>query len=219
VRINKFLAQNTALSRRSADQAIAEGRVSINDRTASLGDEVDSSSKVMLDAKPIAPKDPKTTTVLLNKPTGYVCSKDGQGSKTVYDLLPQEYRPLNIAGRLDKDSSGLVLLTNDGELHNKLTHPSNKKLKEYIVETYQPLDDRAIEKLCHGIDIGDKRSSKFKTLHNIGENKYRVTIEEGRNRQIRRAIIAAGGSVTSLTRTKLGDYSLGDIKQGRYIEI
>jgi 23S rRNA pseudouridine2605 synthase len=123
MRLNKFIAQSTGLSRRAADAAIAQGRVSVNGREAALGKEVGESDTVVLDNSAITPA-VNTVTIMLNKPVGYVCSRNGQGSKTVYDLLPPEYQQLKPVGRLDKDSSGLLLMTNDGDLAYELTHPS-----------------------------------------------------------------------------------------------
>src|ERR1700750_464886 len=115
MRINRFIALATGLSRRAADQAIAEGRVAVNGIPPQPGQQIKSSDSVTLDRLPITPV-VNTVTIILNKPVGYVCSRDGQGSKTVYDLLPPELRHLKPVGRLDKDSSGLLLMTNDGKL-------------------------------------------------------------------------------------------------------
>ena len=138
MRLNKYLASGTTLSRRAADAAIAAGRVSVDGQNAVQGTEVNEASQVKLDGKVVTPR-PEHTTILLNKPAGYVCSRKGQGSRTIFDLLPPEYQHLQPVGRLDKDSSGLLLLTDDGDLANQLTHPRYAKTKIYEVTLDKPL--------------------------------------------------------------------------------
>lgn len=216
MRINKFIADNTTLSRRKADEAIKNGRIMINGDIALLGDSMKEFDNVTFDGKKIYSTATKTVTVLLNKPVGYVCSKDGQGSKTVYDLLPEEYQGLNIAGRLDKDSSGLVVLTNNGELLNELTHPSFNKEKIYEVEIDRELNEAEITGFKKGIDIGDSRPSKFKKIEKIGPKKYKIILEEGRNRQIRRSFEALNVKVKKLHRVQLGEYKIEDTKDTNF---
>src|SRR5436190_1625361 len=131
MRINQFIARATGMSRRAADKVIQQGRVTVNNTPVSSGQNVAETDQVHLDGKPLKIK--ATTTIVLNKPVGYVCSRDGQGSPTVYDLLPQTLHHLKPVGRLDKDSSGLLLMTNDGNLANELTHPRNQKQKVYQI--------------------------------------------------------------------------------------
>lgn len=216
MRINKYVASATDLSRRNADQAILEGRVHVNGRAASFGDIVAASDKVTLDNRPITPA-VKPLTLILNKPTGYVVSRKGQGSQTVYDLLPAEYHPLKPVGRLDKDSSGLLLLTNDGKLANQLTHPRYAKTKIYEIEI-----DRPLEPLHHqmindfGVELEDGNSKL--SLHKLDDRgqKWQVTMSEGRNRQIRRTFDTLGYEVIRLHRTHFGDYSLDTLKSGDF---
>jgi pseudouridine synthase len=213
MRLNKFLADNTELSRRKADVAIENGRIAINGQRASLGTVINFDDKVTIDGKLIKSKEIKIITVLLNKPVGYVCSKDGQGSKTVYDLLPESYNSLNIAGRLDKDSSGLVVLTNDGKLLHELTHPASDKEKVYKVSIDKTLWPEDRNKLLTGVDIEDDRPSKFKRIKKLSDKSYEVVLTEGRNRQIRRTFEALGYKVTNLSREQLGRFRLGKIKE------
>lgn len=213
MRLNKFLAEHTELSRRNADVAIANGRVRVNGKPAILGLPVEETDVVELDGQVLLKAAPKIVTILLHKPAGYVCSKNGQGSKTVYDLLPKAYENLNIAGRLDKDSSGLVVMTNDGSLLNELTHPSNNKEKSYIVSIDKMLWPEDQKKLLSGTDIGDERPSKFKRLRKQSEKTYEIILEEGRNRQIRRAFESLGYQVTKLHREQLGRFRLGKLKE------
>jgi 23S rRNA pseudouridine2605 synthase len=214
MRINKYVAQATGLSRRAADQAISEGRVSLNAQPAALGDIVASSDIVALDNRPITPV-VKPVTIMLNKPVGYVCSRQGQGSLTIYDLLPTEYQRLKPVGRLDKDSTGLLLLTNDGDLAQQLTHPSFAKTKIYQVQIDKPL-----EPLHHQMisDIGvrlEDGPSKFNLEKLSTPKKWQVTMQEGRNRQIRRTFAALGYTVTKLNRSTFGPYDLGYLETGK----
>jgi 23S rRNA pseudouridine2605 synthase len=219
MRINKFVAQASGLSRRAADAAIAEGRVLIDGKLAQLGDTVASDSSVTLDDQPISAAI-KTTTIMLNKPVGYVCSRNGQGSQTIYELLPKELHHLKPVGRLDKDSSGLLLLTDDGELANQLTHPRYAKTKIYEItldKSLEPLHQQLINDT--GIQLDDGRSQL--QLHKLDEagKQWQVTMQEGRNRQIRRTFAALGYTVTSLHRTHFGNYVLQNLPSGQIKEI
>ena len=138
MRINKYIASCTTLSRRGADTAVVNGRVTIDGATATSGSQVKPTDVVCLDGVKLTPR-AALTTIMLNKPVGYVCSRAGQGSATIYDLLPPEYHHLKPIGRLDKDSSGLLLLTDDGTLANELTHPSRQKVKIYEITLSKPL--------------------------------------------------------------------------------
>lgn len=215
MRLNKFIASTSSLSRRGADEAIKIGRVTVNGLTVGLATEVNNADIVKLDGRILKPKTEKTV-LLLNKPIGYVCSRAGQGSRTIYDLLPMEYHHLKSVGRLDKDSSGLLLLTDDGELANQLTHPSFEKQKVYEVSLDKPLSSSDLHKLRQGVKLEDGLS-KFIIEPLDTQNSYRVTIAEGRNRQIRRTFQAIGFVVTKLHRTKFGKYELSSlIKDGQY---
>ena len=182
MRINKYIAAGSSLSRRAADSAITAGRVSINGKPANLGSEVQSTDTVCLDgAKLTVPH--AHTTVLLNKPVGYVCSRNGQGSKTIFELLPPDYQHLQPVGRLDKDSSGLLLLTNDGSLANRLTHPRYAKTKVYDVALDKPLQPLHHQMICdNGITLEDGLSQFQIALAGHDRRKCTVTMQEGRNR-------------------------------------
>jgi 23S rRNA pseudouridine2605 synthase len=213
MRINKFVAQATGLSRRAADAAIAKGRVKVNGTVPVEGQQVSASDVVTLDDRSITPV-VKTLTLILNKPVGYVVSRDGQGSPTIYDLLPAKYYGLKPVGRLDKDSSGLLVLTNDGQLAHELTHPSFQKEKVYQVELDKELqraDREAVEK---GVKLEDGISA----LKLRGEGrKWTITMSEGRNRQVRRTFSAKGYTVTKLHRTQFGPYTLNTLPLEKYI--
>lgn len=212
MRINKYIASNTKLSRRSVDQAIAEGRVSVNDKPATFGQDINEQDKVYIDDKLIK-NSPGRSTIMLHKPVGYVVSRDGQGSKTIYNLLPKKYHLLNPVGRLDKNSSGLLLLTNNGRLAQKLTHPSFQKKKVYEVELNKALLSDDIKKLKKGVLLDDGLSQLG--LKPLSKNSYTVIIKEGRNRQIRRSFSVLGYTVTKLHRVKFGDYTLKNLKVGK----
>ena len=212
MRINKFVAAASGLSRRAADTAITEGRVLINNHLPQLGQTVSDHDLVCLDGRTLSqPEQPQT--IMLNKPVGYVASRDGQGSKTVYDLLAPEYSVLKPIGRLDKDSSGLLLLTNDGDLANRLTHPSYKKPKRYEVRLDKPLSESARSQIARGVRVEDYTSRL--QLEPLTDGRWLVKMTEGKNRQIRKTFFAAGYTVRALHRTEFGDYQLGDLPSGR----
>jgi len=220
MRINKFLAQTTGMSRRAADQVIADGKVLVNEQPASTGHNVVAGDVVHYDNKnySLADLPQDSTTILMHKPVGYVVSRDGQGSRTVYDLLQSKYHNLKPIGRLDKDSSGLLLLTDDGDLANRLTHPKYQKTKRYQVRldtALQPLHRQMISD--YGITLEDGPSRLELERQTDGDDTaWAITMKEGRNRQIRRTFAALGYTVTRLQRTDFGDYHLGDVAAGAY---
>jgi 23S rRNA pseudouridine2605 synthase len=214
MRVNKFVAQATGLSRRAADQAVAEGRVSVNGEAAATGQQISNRDIVTLDNRSIMLPE-FFTTIVLNKPAGYVSSRNGQGSKTVYDLLPPEYHHLKTVGRLDKDSSGLLLMTDHGDLANELTHPRFVKTKLYEVELDKPLEPLHHQMINdRGIQLEDGPSKlQLAKLDKEGK-RWQVTMSEGRNRQIRRTFAALGYTVTKLHRTQFGEYRLENLQLG-----
>jgi len=219
MRINKYVALASHLSRRQADTAIAEGRVAVNGAAPEVGQEISDSDRVTLDGLAITPA--VKTTLILNKPVGYVVSRDGQGSQTVYDLLPPEYQHLNPVGRLDKNSSGLILLTNDGEMTQELTHPSRRKQKIYEItldKPLQPLHRQMIQD--HGIQLDDGLSKfQVERIQSGDDLQWRITMFEGRNRQIRRTFAALGYEIKTLHRTQFGPYTLRNLTPASYESI
>lgn len=211
MRLNKFVALATGMSRRKADQLIASGHIMVNNQPAMLGQTVNKTDVVTHNGATLKLKE--ITTIMLNKPVGYVCSRDGQGSRTIYDLLPTKFHSLKPVGRLDKDSSGLLLLTNDGDLANKLTHPSHQKNKVYQVQLNTPLSPEHKASLEKGIELDDGQS----ILQLKGKNKnWQVSIHEGRNRQIRRTFSALGYTVDKLHRDIFGEYKLHLLAEGSF---
>lgn len=214
-RLNKFIAQYTEFSRRAADEVIAAGRVTINGAPVTKGRMITASDTVTVDGKEIGGSK-QLQTIILNKPAGYVCSRNGQGSNTIYDLLQPELQHLNSVGRLDKDSSGLLLMTNDGELANRLTHPRYQKTKIYEVtldKPLQPLHQQMISDF--GIQLEDGLSKLALEKRDVSGKHLTITMHEGRNRQIRRTFSALGYTVTALHRTNFGDYSLNELASGK----
>lgn len=216
-RLNKYIAMHTSFSRRAADELILRNRVLINDQPAAPGVGVEEGDVVKVDDEIIgASGEASLTTIILNKPTGFVCSRDGQGSRTIYELLPHELQHLNSVGRLDKNSSGLLLLTNDGQLANQLTHPRYKKTKVYQVsldKALTPLHQQMISDF--GIQLDDGPSKLLIEKQDPSALHLSVTMHEGRNRQIRRTFEALGYSVTKLHRVAFGTYQLGDLPPGQ----
>lgn len=212
MRINQYIARVTGLSRRAADQAIQDGRVTVGGQVAKLGLTVSAGSEICIDGQPaILPA--AHTYILLHKPVGYVCSRQGQGAVTIYDLVPKQYSTLKPAGRLDKDSSGLLLLTDDGDLIQQLSHPSRQKLKTYLIKTTPDLTEADRRQIQSGVILEDGPSRFTISAHGDG---WLAELSEGRNRQIRRTLSALGYQVTKLHRLSFGPYRLGDLKPGDY---
>lgn len=217
LRLNKFLAERLGVSRREADELISAGKVTVDGATAILGTKIDETSKIFCNNKEVFFQN-EYIYIAFHKPVGYVCSRRAQGNApTLYDLLPKKYHHLKTVGRLDKDSSGLILLTNDGDFAFQMTHPKFRKNKVYEVELDKPLEPLHQQMITdHGIEIGDG-VSRFKIIKD--QNHYIVILSEGRNRQIRRTFAALGYEVTRLHRTQFGKYELGDLKPGKCVII
>lgn len=211
MRINQFIARATGISRRAADSVIQTGKVRINTVEARLNDRISEDDIVTIDNERISLSVPKT--ILLHKPEGYVCSRNGQGSTSIYELLPEELQELKPVGRLDKDSSGLLLLTNDGHLAQQLTHPSYKKEKIYEVTLDKQLSPQDKQSIQTGVRLTDGVS---RLQLNGADKSWTVTMHEGRNRQIRRTFEVVHRRVTKLHRTKFGSYDLGAVKTGEW---
>ncbi len=223
-RLNKQLALALGISRREADDLIASGRVVVDGNVAVLGARFSFGSHVEVDKKTIEFSD-QYHYVAMNKPVGYVCSRKRQGeAPTVYELLPERFRKLKTVGRLDKESSGLILFTDDGDFAFKMTHPKFAKSKTYQVEldhNLEPLHQQMISD--YGVQLTDGVSKLGLTRldpdssHN--RRHFEVSMHEGRNRQIRRTFAALGYDVKKLHRTSFGKYELGGLKTGSTIEV
>jgi 23S rRNA pseudouridine2605 synthase len=218
IRLNKFIASTGHCSRREADRLIEDGRVYVNNyKIEKLGTKIDDQKDgVRIDKKVLKPK--KHVVIALNKPKGFVCTKKAtHGEKTILELLPKNLHYLNPVGRLDKDSEGLLLLTNDGELANKLTHPTKHVEKEYVATVKGKIEENIVDEIKKGVRIeGYKtRPAKAKIIH-AGEDRSVLVIElkEGKKRQIREMMFFLGHRVKKLERVRIGKYKL-DTKMPR----
>lgn len=219
VRLNKYLAFHKGISRREADLLIKQGVVMINDQPAILGSHVKSNDTVTLRGRPLLTQHTKLEYIMLHKPVDYVCSRRNQGgTPTIYALLPKTLHHLKPVGRLDKDSSGLLLLTNDGDFTHRMTHPSFHKQKTYLVSLNRelaPLHQQMISD--YGVQLDDGSSKlTLERQSDVNRTDWIVLMHEGRNRQIRRTFAALDYTVTALHRTQFGNYSLDDISSGAY---
>lgn len=219
-RLNKHLALTLGVSRREADMLIEQKRVTVNGVPAVLGARLQPSDQVSVNGQPLGSA-PQFRYFLFNKPVGYVCSRRAQGENpTIYSLLPPELHTLKTVGRLDKDSSGLILLTNDGDFAYQMTHPKFHKTKIYEVsldKELEPLHQQMISNF--GIQLEDGKSQFHLERLNLAHRKtWRITMHEGRNRQIRRTFAALGYTVTMLHRTHFGNHSLNSLRAGTYSE-
>ncbi len=217
-RLNKYLALHLGISRREADELIARQKVLINGEVAELGKQVEEGDTVIANGEPVANKT-DFVYLLLNKPPNYVSSRRAQGeTPTIYSLLPKEYHTLKPVGRLDKNSSGLILLTNDGDFAFRMTHPKFAKVKKYQVQLDKDLEPLHQQMIAdYGVTLEDGPSKLILTrLNDTDRREWIVTMSEGRNRQIRRTFGALGYEVRTLHRTDFGNYSLGDIRSGTY---
>lgn len=213
-RLNKFIARQLNLGRRAADDLISAGKVRLNGEVPQLGARVSPQDQVVVDGVRLQADTPSFLYVLLDKPTGYVCSRRQQGEvPTIYSLLPPEYHHLKPVGRLDKDTSGLLLLTNDGDFAHNMTHPSFYKTKRYEVEIDKPLAPLHKQMINdYGISLPDGPSKlQLERLRDGNDHAWAITMHEGRNRQIRRTFAALGYEVTALRRTNFGAFSLHDV--------
>ena len=218
-RLNKFVALALGVSRRQADELIEQGTVTVNDQPAQLGQRITTADIIRYDNKPLTAQTHQL--ILLHKPVGYLCSRASQGGvPTIYELLPKDLHHLKPVGRLDKDSSGLILLTNDGDFAHQMTHPSFYKIKRYLVTLDQPLQPLHRQMINDfGVQLPDGPSRlTLERQHDGDDHRWIVQMSEGRNRQIRRTFAALGYTVTKLHRTDFGNYTLGNIKRGEFQE-
>ncbi len=216
-RLNKYIASSGICSRRDADALIEQGKVNVNGKKVQeLGFLVGEKDKVFIDGKLIHPK--KLEYYRFYKPAGYITTSDDEkGRKTIYDILPEEMKKLNPVGRLDKDSTGLLIMTNDGDLINQLTHPSVKVPKVYIVRIDGRINQNHINQMASGIEIEEGK----KAYADVGvieiSNKstlMQVVLYQGLNRQIRKMFAYLGFEVQSLKRIQHATINLDGIKKG-----
>ena len=215
IRLQKFLSEAGACSRRKGEKHILAGEVTVNGKVVTtLGTKVDPNTDTEhLKGVPVEATD-RLVYVMLNKPAGVVTSCEHRGEPVVTDLvdLPQRLFPV---GRLDKDSTGLLLLTNDGRIHHRLSHPSFDHEKEYDVALAAPISDEALAQLASGLTIQGRRTRPA-LVRRITESRFRIVLLEGRNRQIRRMVGKLGHRVVRLHRVRVAHIRLGRLAQGRW---
>jgi pseudouridine synthase len=225
--LQKFIAQSGFSSRRKAEEIIRDGKVRMNGRMARVGDMADENDKVEINGQKIGLKNEKIY-IILNKPVGYVCTtRRFKGERNVFELVSEGFGDLIIVGRLDKDSRGLVFLTNDGDLAYRLTHPKfgHEKKYEVIVRSQKSEVRNILENFNKGIDIGEGdgvvgvkriRCIESNTKENLN---FEIVLTEGKKRQIRRMFRALGIRVTDLARVGFGILELGNLQEGKWREL
>lgn len=219
IRINKYLSEAGVCSRREADAWIEKGRVRIGEKMASFGDRVLEGETVYVDGKAIE-LEQESILLLVHKPVGIVCTtteKQGKNNIVTYLKYPKRIYPV---GRLDKDSSGLLLMTNQGELVNDIMRAGNYHEKEYEVEIYGKIKDEFLKKMSRGVYLEelDRRTRACK-VWKTGEHTFRIILTQGMNRQIRRMCSTLGEQVRTLKRIRIMNLTLGELKPGEYRKI
>lgn len=216
MRINKFLSEAGIVSRRGADKWITDGRVTINGMMAELGSKVEAGDDVRVDGKPIAVEQPLVYLVL-NKPVGITSTTERHVKGNIVDFVNHPLRIFHI-GRLDKDSDGLILLTNDGDIVNEILRAENKHEKEYIVTVNERITDSFIEKMASGVNILGTKTLPAK-VKKVGQNTFNITLTQGLNRQIRRMCTALGFTVKRLQRIRIMNITLEGLSIGEWREL
>ena len=216
MRLNAYLARAGVASRRKADELIKAGRVRVNGEPGQLNTFVQSTDRVEVDGEVVAKQ--QLAHLLLYKPAGVVTTaRDPQGRRTVVDLVPREPRVVPV-GRLDADTTGALLLTNDGELAHRLAHPSYGVEKTYVVDVEGEPSDEAIARLARGVELEDGVTAPARALR-LGRRRVELTIHEGRNRQVRRMLEAVGHPVTRLHRSVYAGLTLDGLEPGAWREL
>ena len=215
MRLNRFLAAAGVASRRKCDELIASGRVTINGQVCTdFSAQPNEGDHVKVDGKLVQTE--QRFTLMLHKPAGFVSTRaDPHARDTIFDLLPRKFPRLFNIGRLDAQTEGLLLLTNDGDLAQRLTHPRFKIEKEYIVTLDRQWDNALAPKLLRGIFLDGKRAL-IARLHPIGPTRLRVALHQGLNQQIRGMFYAIGYEVKHLLRVRMGNLRLGDLPRGQW---
>lgn len=215
IRLNKYLSEAGVCSRREADQLILEGRVTVDGRRAVTGERVESGQRILVDGKRVT-REERKVLLLFNKPRGIICTAKNQKDNIVdYVNYPIRVYPV---GRLDVDSQGLILLTNQGDLVNKIMRAGNYHEKEYLVTVDRPVTEDFLRGMGQGVPILDTVTRPC-TVTKTGENSFRIILTQGLNRQIRRMCEYFGYHVVRLNRIRIMNLKLGDLPLGRYREV
>ena len=218
IRINKFLSEAGVCSRREADRQIEAGNVTIDGRTAVTGDKVIEGQKVCFNGNEVT-KEQEMILIAFNKPVGIVCTAEKREKNNVIDYInfPKRIYPI---GRLDKDSKGLLLLTNNGDIVNKMMRSGNMHEKEYIVTVNKPISDSFIRGLAGGVPLVELGVTTRKChVKKLSNKTFKIILTQGYNRQIRRMCEYFGYSVVDLERVRIMNITLGDLKEGEYRDI
>jgi 23S rRNA pseudouridine2604 synthase len=213
MRLNKYLAETGVCSRREADQWIDAGRVTVNGALAVLGTQVADGDEVRLDGQPLREK-PRKVYLALNKPVGVECTTDRDVPGNIVDFVAHRERVFPI-GRLDKDSEGLILLTNDGDIVNTILRAENEHEKEYVVAVDRPLTPAFLAGMASGVPILDTVTNPCKVTQ-VGKNTFRIVLTQGLNRQIRRMCEHFGYTVRRLQRVRIMHVRLGELPLGKW---
>ncbi|GAA3641767.1 pseudouridine synthase [Asaccharospora irregularis] len=219
MRLNKFISSTGMCSRRQADELIREKRVTINGQIATVGQSVNIDDKVCVDRKLLKQKK-NDVYIILNKPRGITCTTERHIEGNIIDFVNHSERIFPV-GRLDKDSEGLILLTNDGDIVNKILREENNKKKEYIVTVNKPITQSFIKGMANGVKIYNPVRNEYTItkkceLVKIKDNTFKITLSQGLNRQIRRMCSHFGYNVIKLKRVKIMDLTLGNLKIGEW---
>ncbi len=218
-RLNKYLSDAGVCSRRAADAAIEAGQVMVNGEVAVMGMKVTSDDEVLFNGRPVSNKSKKQILIAYNKPAGIVCTAEKCEKNNIIDHLnyPERIYPI---GRLDKDSTGLILLTNQGDLVNKIMRAVNAHEKEYVVTVDKEITADFIKKMAAGVYLDELEVTTRKCqIKKLGSNKFNIILTQGLNRQIRRMCQALGYHVRTLKRVRIMNINLGDLKEDTYRDI
>lgn len=214
MRINKYLSETGITSRRGADKFIQDGRVTINGVPAELGSKVEDGDAVHVDGYPVHLPQEEYVYIKLNKPVGITSTTERHIEGNIIDFVNHPLRIFHV-GRLDKDSDGLILLTNDGDIVNEILRVENGHEKEYIVTVDKPVTDAFLRKMAEGVEILGTKTLPAQT-ERVGKNKFRIILKQGLNRQIRRMCAALGYEVRALRRMRIMNIHLDDLKTGEW---
>ncbi len=217
-RLNKYLASCAVGSRRACDELIKEGRVEVNGAPClNMGTRITAGDHVRVDGKRMVPKE--TMIVAFHKPRGFVCTREDElGRATIYSMLPGTLQALHHVGRLDMDSEGLLILTNDGDLSQQLMHPSKSVEKEYLVTSNQAFENAHLDQFLEGVYTPEGRL-KAKSIERLSPRRIKVVLDHGAKRQIRVMFDTLGYQVTKLLRVRIGALWLGDLEPGGWAQL
>lgn len=217
MRINKYLSAQGVCSRREADRLLEAGRITVDGVTAMCGQQVDDNSVICIDGSRISDEKPQDVLMAFNKPRGIVCTTtDNQGKNNIVDYIGYDKRIYPV-GRLDKDSDGLILLTNNGEITDKILRSVNGHEKEYVVKVNKKITDTFLKNMADGVYLKELDvTTKPCSISHINNYTFRIILTQGLNRQIRRMCQESGYKVESLTRVRIMNIELGGLKTGEY---